>query len=183
MKSGVFVVADKTADLRRAMAVLSSHDVLVGVPAAKAGRKEAEEGAGPVTNAQIGYIHEYGSPKRNIPARPHLIPGIRKVQPQVVDQFRAAGRAALAGEVGKVLACLERAGLLAQNSVRALFVDNDWEPLADATLDKRPPADRDEDGKIVRRRKSRRERGALNPLIDSSQYRKSITYVVRKRKR
>lgn len=181
MKSGVFVLADRTADLRRAMQALATHEVVVGIPAAKGERKGEDEGA--MTNAQIGYVQEKGSPKRNIPARPFLIPGIRKVQPQVVDQLRAAGRQALEGKLAGVLACLNRAGILAQNSVRARFVDNDWPALADATLDKRPPADRDEDGKITRRRKSRRERGALNPLIDTSQMRKSVTYLVRRRTR
>lgn len=183
MKSGVFVLADRTADLRRAMQALATHEVVVGIPAAKGERKEGEDGEGPVTNAQLGYIHEKGSPKRNIPARPFLIPGIRKVQPGVVDQLRAAGRQALEGKLAGVLACLNRVGILAQNSARAHFVDNDWPALADATLDKRPPADRGEDGKITRRRKSRRERGALNPLIDTSQMRKSVTYLVRRRTR
>jgi hypothetical protein len=42
--------------------------------------------------------------------------------------------------------------------------------------------ERDEDGKPKKHGKSRAERGATNPLIDTGQLRKSITYVVKKGK-
>jgi hypothetical protein len=176
MKTGVRTVLDRTAELRRALATLTSQDVLVGIPADKSARDD--DG---VTNAQLGYIHETGSPLRNIPARPFLEPGIRAAQDKIVEQLKDAATRALDGDAGGVTAALNRAGIVAQNSVRARFVDNDWPPLSEASLNKRPPAQRDESGRVLKRGKSRRERGALNPLIDTSQLRKSVTYVLRKR--
>lgn len=169
MKSGMKVVTDKAFDIGAAMKLLTKQSVLVGIPADK--ERNADDDS-PVTNAELGYIHENGSPDNNLPARPFLMPGIRACHAKVVDQLRDAGRKALEGNATGVNQALERAGIIGQNSVRAQFVDNDWQELADTTLDKRGPAKRDEDGKITKR-------GATNPLLDTSQLRKSITYVVK----
>jgi len=177
MKVSVKTVTDRTTGLRQAMAALTQQIVVVGIPAAKGARGGDEDGA--VTNSQLGFIHEHGSPARNIPARPFLAPGVRAAQEAIIAQLRGAARRALDGHARAVGVALDRAGIIAQNSVRARFVDNDWEPLSDATLDKRPPSDPGEDGK---RKRSRRERGAVNPLIDTAQMRKSVTYEVRKRR-
>lgn len=177
MKPGVKVTLDRTRELTRAVEDLTRREVLVGIPADEATRDDD----GPVTNAQLGFIHEYGSPARNIPARPFLMPGIKAAQEQLVAQLKAAGQQALSGNISGITVALNRAGLIAQNSVRAKFVDNDWPPLSDATLDRRPPAKRDEHGQIIDHGKSRRETGAVNPLIHTGQLRKSITYVVREK--
>ena len=177
--SGVTVTLDKSDAMIRAVRELTRSEVLVGIPTDKGERSNGDTEA--VTNAQLGFIHENGSPARNIPARPFLTPGIKAVGDQIIRHLRDAGKQALEGVSGGVAASLDRAGLVAQNSVRAQFVDNDWEPLTESTLNKRPPAKRDEEGKVAHQGKSRRERGATNPLIDSGQLRKAITYVVRKR--
>jgi hypothetical protein len=178
MKSGMSVATDKVLDVGRAMRLLTSSSVLVGIPMDK--ERPGEEGD-PVTNAQLGYIHEHGSPDNNLPARPFLIPGIKAAHKKIVDQLRDAGRKALEGNAGGVNKALERAGIIGQNSVRAQFVDNDWDELAEATLNKRDPAKRNDDGKVIKRGKSRRERGAVNPLQDTGTMRKSVTYVVEKK--
>lgn len=185
MKSGVSVVVDKSRDLEASLKMLSELEALVGIPADKGERKADPENPDgePMTNAQLGYIHETGSPKRNIPARPVLAPGIRKARTPITEQLRAAGLAALDGNEGGVRAAYTKAGIIGQNSVRAQFVDGDLAPLAESTLDKRPKATRDEQGRITKRPKSRRESGAINPLILTGQLRKAITFVVRKRRR
>lgn len=175
MKSGVTILKDKSRNLGAALRDLTMQSVYVGIPGDK-GKHDGSE----LTNAEIGYIHETGSPKGNIPARPFLTPGIRAVQPQIVQQLRDAGQAALAANSNGVKQAYEKAGLLAQNAVRAQFVDNDWPPLAESTLDRHPVTERDDAGKPSKHGKSRRERGAINPLLDSGQLRKSVTYVVRK---
>lgn len=175
-KSGMTVVKDKVLNVSKAMRALTMHSVLVGIP----GDKARNDDDGDLTNAQIGFIQENGSPANNLPARPFLTPGIRAVQPKIVQQLHDAGEAALAGNVSGVLNSLERAGIIAQNSVRAQFTDNDWAALAESTLNRRPVIQRDDEGKPTKYGKSRQERGAVNPLIDSSQLRKSVTYVVKK---
>lgn len=182
MKIGVTCTVDRSKDLEASLKLLASREVLVGIPAAK-GQRKAEPGEdAAMTNAEIGYIQETGSPARNIPARPFLIPGIRKARETIVAQLRAAGKAALDGNERGVLTALNKAGLLGQNAVRNMFVDNEWPALAESTLDKRTPATRGENGKLLRRGKSRRERGNINPLILSGQLRKAISYIVQKRK-
>jgi hypothetical protein len=63
-------------------------------------------------------------------------------------------------------------------------VSNEWPPLADSTLDARKKIG-ERTGKsgrtVATYGKSRRERGAVNPLIDTGQLRKAYTYVVRKK--
>ena len=175
-KSGLTVLHDGMPALGKALRALTMQSVLVGIPA---GPPREADG---LTNAQIGYIHEKGSPKRNIPARSFVEPGIRKAHDAVVRQFRDAAMAALKGNAAGVTRSLERAGQVAENSVRAMFVDNDWEPLAESTLKRRPVLARDDEGKPIKYGKSREERGATNPLIDSAQLRKAVTHVVRKGK-
>lgn len=168
------VLHDGMPALGKALRTLTMQSVLVGIPS---GPSRDESG---VTNAQIGYIHENGSPKRNIPPRPFLEPGIRKAHDAVVRQLRDAAQAALKGNAAGVNSSLERAGIVAANSVRAMFADNDWEPLAESTLNRRPVLARDDEGKPIKHGKSRQERGATNPLIDSAQLRKAVTHVVQR---
>jgi hypothetical protein len=61
-------------------------------------------------------------------------------------------------------------------------VDNDWPALADSTLAKKIGEVKNADGKVIKKGKTRAQTGAINPLILSGQLRKSITYVVRKKK-
>lgn len=177
-KSGVITRVNKAANITKAIRLLQSRCVKVGIPAGPA--RDGEEGEG-LTNAQIGYIHENGSPKRNIPARSFLLPGIRAAQQQIVAMLEDAGKQALEGNAQGVAKALDAAGKVAMNSVRAQFVENEWPELAESTLKKRPKAQRDDNGKIIRRGKSREEKGRTNPLVDTRQLQKAITYVVEKR--
>lgn len=181
MKPGVTVVVDKSKNLEAALKALASQEVMVGIPADKAARTAAPGEDAALTNAQLGYIHDTGSPVRNIPARPFLAPGIRRGREGIEDQLRAAGKAALDGDMKGLMAALNKAGIIGQNSVRAMFVDNEWQPLAESTLSRRLNIVRDESGKILKRGKTRRETGAVNPLILTGQLRKAISFIVRKR--
>jgi len=183
MMPGVRTVVDNSRRLEAALKALTSQEVLVGVPAEKAERQAVPEDGefGPITNAQLLFIHEKGSPARNIPARPTIDPGVHKAKDPIADQLRAAGVAGLEGNTAGVNAALEKAGIIAQNSVRAQFVDGGLQPLAASTLAKRIGTVHGPDGKIIKRGKTRAESGAINPLILSGQLRKAITYVVRKK--
>ena len=162
--------------------ILTQTDVLIGVPEEKGARKEGE--SAPATNAELAYYHEFGAPANNLPARAALIPGIKAVQKEAVKLLERAAKDAMAGK-GNVDATLNKVGLLGQNSVRAQFVNNDWEPLKDATLDYAALKKDDEGNALTdkkgnkKRKKSRGERGRTNPLIDTGQLRKAHTYVLR----
>ena len=144
MQSGMQMITDALPDLLRRLAAVAQRDVLVGVPAGEA------RDDGP-TNAEIGYQNEFGSPANNIPARPHLLPGVAAVQDKVVAKLSDAERH------------LHAAGLLAQNSVRRTLTTTAYRPLSERTLAERRA----------------RGRTGTKPLIDTGQYRRSITYVVR----
>lgn len=172
---------DRSADIHKAVRALSQKAVYIGVPAGKAGR------GGPINNAELSYIHEFGAPAAGIPARPHLVPGIERIRDEAAKELEEAGKKALEGDIGAVEAAFERIGLAGEKSVQEMFVDNDWPPLKDVTLNYRPLVKNDlgeplKDGKGVKiRGKSRAEMGKTNPLIITAELKKSHTYVVRDR--
>jgi phage gpG-like protein len=155
------VTIDRLAQVLASMSELVKKDVLVGIPDSAPERRDET----PLSNAQIGYIQEFGSPAANIPARPFLIPGVENAQPEVLESLRAGTRAALDGNVGQVERSMVSAGIKAQNAVRAKIQDGPFAPLAPRTL------------------AARRKRGRTGdkPLLDTGQLRNSVTYVLRKK--
>ncbi|KVC71445.1 hypothetical protein WI73_11545 [Burkholderia ubonensis] len=154
---------DRLDEILKSISGLVQKEVLVGVPDSTAGRKDQGE---PLSNAEIGYILENGSPANNIPARPHLVPGVQDARLKFEPHLQKGVEAALDGDLEKVDRSLNRAGLVGQNSVRAKINSNIQPKLADSTLAAR------------RRRGVTRE----NTLVFSGQYRNSVIYVVRKKK-
>ena len=155
-RTGLDILSDGIPDLLRRLAEVAKHDVLVGVPAGA----EREDG---VTNAEIGYLNEFGSPASNIPARPHLIPGVQSVEARTTAQLAKAAKAAAEGRLSQADSALHKAGLIAQAAVRSQITSGNLAPLAARTIEYRLA----------------RGRTGTRPLIDTGQYRNSITYVVR----
>lgn len=176
---GVTITKDKVADIIRAVASLASKDVLVGVPDSTAERDEEQ----PISNAAIGYIMETGSPANNIPARPHLVPGIQDVQTEVAERLGKGAKAALSGSMSGAEAALNAAGLIGQRGVRAKITDGPFVPLAESTLRARARRGRKGAAKELASRAAGNQPDNANakPLIDTGQYRQSITYVIRKK--
>lgn len=162
----VTVTRDKVADMLRAVAELTQTRVLAGIPADGADRTpEPGEKSAP-NNALLGYLAEYGEPERNVPARPHLLPGIESVMPQIVERMKAAGQAALSGKKISVQAQFTAVGLLAQNGIRAYITDATFAPLAPRTIKQRQA----------------RGRTGIKPLLDTGQLRRAYTYVIEQKK-
>ena len=182
MKPGlkVRVTSDKTKNLADDLHKLTREKVLVGIPTTTAadrqagimkllgastsgpkGRKLAKAAKAMVNNAQLLFIHTYGSPIKHIPARPVLEPAImdRANLEIITAQLRLAADAALAGRPFEVY--LERAGQAAENAARSWFTNprNGWAPNKPATI---------------------RAKGSSRPLIDTGELRKSVTHVVTK---
>lgn len=175
-------ISDMTGSIRRAVSALTEKDVYIGVPAENAGQR-----AGGINNAELSWLHEFGAPAAGIPARPHLLPGVGDIRNEAVKILKDAAKNALDGKENAVEPALKSIGMLGQNAVRARFQNNDWAPLKDATLDA-APLKKDAEGNVLkdkkgnaRRGKSRREKGRINPLMDTNQLMKSHTYVIRKR--
>lgn len=155
-RSGLETLHDGLPDLLRRMAAVAQRDVLVGIPSGE------QRDDGP-TNAEIGYQNEFGSPANNIPARPHLIPGVAAVQDKAVARLTQAASAAATGRMSDAERHLHAAGLIAQSSVRRTLTTAAYRPLSERTLAERRA----------------RGRTGTKPLIDTGQYRNAITYVVR----
>lgn len=156
---------------------LMEHEVLVGIP-----HGENRTDADGMTNAQLGYLHENGSPAQNIPARPFLLPGVASVQDKIADRLSMALDAALSGNPEAVLKHYNAAGLITQNAVRLYFVEGSFVPLSIATIRNRARRGRKGAKEYLRQSESGTpDSGLVRPLIDTAEMRKSVTYVIRKR--
>ncbi|RQT08946.1 hypothetical protein [Burkholderia contaminans] len=153
---------DRLDEVLKSIAGLVKQEVLVGVPDSTAGQKEHGE---PISKAEIGYIQEHGSPANNIPARPHLVPGVQDARPKFEPQLQKGVEAALDGDLERVNRHLNAAGLVTVPVVQNKINSNIAPELAESTLEAR------------RRRGVTRE----NTLVDTGEYRNSITYVIRKK--
>lgn len=158
MKSGLTVRSDSAQSILDALKTLANKDVLVGIPESKDERDDGDIG-----NAAIGYINENGSPAQNIPPRPHLKPGVRSVEQDFIPHLKSAARKALEGDAEGAVTSLDRAGTVAANGVKRYITITGFTPLADATIANR----------------LRRGRTGNKPLIDTGEYRRSITHIVR----
>jgi hypothetical protein len=138
---------------------MSEKCVMVGIPHDKNTRTDTGE-----TNAQIALIQEFGSPVKNIPPRPFLVPGVKSAQKEVVEILKDGATSALHGV--SIDTALNKAGLIGQNHVKSQIVNGTFKPLSQTTLAER---------------RSRRKSGqaGTKPLIDTGQLLASITYVVR----
>lgn len=186
-KSGVTTRVDNAQAILDALRSLTKKDVLVGIPSEDSEREDV-----PFGNAGIGYVNEYGSPAQNTPPRPHLIPGVKSVEEQTVPQLKAAAQAALDGNAAGAERALNRAGTLAANGVKRYMTITGFTPLADSTVEARARRGRKGAKAELARRSADGKLNAINPdsgqlisnenvrpLIDTGQYRRAITYVVR----
>lgn len=165
VKSGVKITLDKVPDAIKALRYLDTNRVMIGIPSSKAGRREDEDGnKEPINNAAIGFIMENGAPEVNIPARPSLIPGVKSIEEQAVKRLKDAGNAALSGDPKRAERQYNAVGLMGQNAVKRKITDGPFAPLSPRTL------------------AARRARGRTGekPLIDTSQFRNAVSYVIRK---
>lgn len=172
----MIITKDKVSDVVMAITKLVSQEVLVGVPA-----KTTERSDVPINNATIGYINEYGSPAQNIPARPHLIPGVEDAQDGINKNLKIAANAALDGNKNKTTASMEAAGVVAVNSVKSKITGGEFIPLSEATLKARARRGRKGAKTELQSRAMGNAPSTANakPLIDTGKYRNSITYVLR----
>jgi hypothetical protein len=188
MANRVSVVKDNVKQVFASINELVGKQVLVGIPDTGAERKD-DEGA---NNAVIGYTMEFGSPSQNIPARAHLIPGVQKAEPQALRQMRAAASATMDGDSKKADQFLNAAGMIASNEVRGMINDNIPPALSPNTIRNRhrqrgTKSMRESEqvylnlvSKGVTPEAAQGETGII-ALLNTGEYRNSITYVVRKK--
>jgi len=175
-------VIDNTTQLHDRLHKLRDQSVYVGVPASTNARNDG----GLINNATLLYIHNFGSPAQNIPARPVLTQGIAKVSKQIAEMFKQAAHDAVF-EGKDPTTAYGRIGMLARNAVVEEFDSPSpaFVPLRPATIRARlrkTQAGRRQLRNLKRRGQSLTdwaEAGNIKPLIDTAQLRRAITYVVR----
>lgn len=187
--SRVIIKADHVTRVVSAINGLVRKQVLVGIPENTTTRED-EEDHGPITNAALGYIHEFGSPAANIPARPFLIPGVKKTANEYLPHLKGAVTATLDGESGKAQQELVAAGLIAEAGAKDEIQTGDFVPLQPSTIRSRMR------GRGTQSRRESEEQylalikggaspadaqaaAGIRPLIDTGQLRNAITSVVR----
>jgi hypothetical protein len=177
--------------LSAALKALGKYDLLVGVPADEA--RTSGEGStarvsciekgsrkngahykrrkavgstlkAPINNAALAYIHNNGSPSRNIPARPTLLPGINDAKDRIVKRLEDGAKAALDGSKDRVEKNFMAAGQAAVDAVKRRIRSNTPPPLSPKTL-------------AARRRRGQR---STRTLVDTAQYLNSHTFVLKK---
>jgi hypothetical protein len=188
MKVTLKTKINKTLDVMKRIKSISNIDVLVGIPEENAGRNDGE-----INNAQLMayhtkgvraksmrkemnktmesginydvaysmYITSFGSPIWHIPPRPIIEPAIVASgnKEAIAEDLKIAGKFMLEGEKDKAIAALHTAGIDAVNRIRLWFEDprNNWPKLADST---------------------KAAKGSNAILVDTSQMKKAISYVV-----
>jgi hypothetical protein len=165
--SGVMVLVDHTKQLAAALKALGTNKVLVGIP-----QENSPRPGSPIGNASLGYIHELGSPARNIPARPFLVPGVTKSKDQWLKKFEQAAHAALAGEPLLMRRHLGEAGQIAVNRVKQTIQAGIPPPLQPATV-----AARRQRTPGSRYRRKATTAADVTPLIDTGAMINSIVWV------
>jgi len=183
MKSGLTVTKDLFKHTMQSFGALGKTDVLVGVPAEDAERKEL----GAINNAALAYIHNFGAPESHIPARPFMYTGIKNAQAKIITEFKKVGQAAFDANEAGVQKGLNAAGLAASTAIQNVISAGIAPPLSDRYL-------RERDRKLLARARAQKGMipelyGAIReaqlegrtPLVDTGQLLKAITYVVRKK--
>jgi hypothetical protein len=182
VKNGLTIKRDGLAKMVAGLNMLARNRVMVGIPEDKNGRQAEDEEHSPLGNATLGYIHEHGAPEVNIPARPWLAPGVKSVEASVIEPgLRRAAELALEGKPESVMRVYEVMGMRTASAVKAYITAGIDPPLADSTLKARARRGR----KGAKQELANRAAGKpastdlAKPLIDTSQLRNSVTYIIR----
>jgi hypothetical protein len=166
---------------------LMKTDVLVGIPEDESLRKESNK----INNAQLLYIHTNGSDLQHIPSRPVIEPAIKANQDKLNELLKEAAKLVLSGQTEQSKIKLKEAGMLGADVSREWFTDprNGWPPNSPETILRKLEKSKDVSlrrvVKYVKKGGSLSKvtglEGATNPLIDTSQMRKAITFVLREK--
>lgn len=179
------MTADKMQSIIDAINKLTKKDVLVGIPDSAPQRTDT-----PITNAQIGYVMETGSPAHNVPARPFLVPGVADVQSECADRLGKAADAALSGNQAGAERQMSGAGMVASQSVKKKIGSNIPPALSPETIRNRHKSRKTQSIRADEKAYLKdvasgtdpaqaQSAAGIIPLINTGSLRNSITYVVR----
>lgn len=175
MPMTVKIEGDGLGDLKKGLAFLKGHRVLVGIPEAsgshgkndhaKTHRKrkntDGESGgkSGSLTNVALAFIMTNGSPKKGIPPRPFLEPAIEDsgVRNRIGREMGNAVKRAANGDYGGAMNALNNAGMVGRDAVKNKIGSGVPPPNKPATI---------------------RAKGSGVTLIDTANMQGAVTYVI-----
>lgn len=150
---------DRLKKVRECFDWLKENDVYIGIPQAESSTRQDSS----ITQAELLYIHENGSPVRGIPARPVLKPSMEYSKDLITEQVEKVIKCATDGDIERMKTEVERLGSLASSKAKSYFTEgNDWTPNKPSTIKKK---------------------GSDKPLLDTATMQKAITHVVDKKGR
>lgn len=186
----VTITKDTVSKVIGAITYMVGRQVLVGVPESTTDNTK-DRAPGP-NNASLAFVHEFGSPIRNIPARPFLIPGVEKAKPAALDQLKKAAQAALEFKKEEVTSRLNKAGLIGMLAAKDKIMNGPFVPLSPKTVRNRRFSRNTQSMRAAEQKYLKlvasgmspgdaEDAAGIRPLINTGALRDSITYVVRKR--
>lgn len=130
--------------------------IKVGIMGSNAQRKNGE---GPLSNAEIGFINEFGSYSKKIPPRSFLQMPLRLYLADYLLKKKAFSQQAIDEAVknGTLLDLAKKVGIVAEEVIQQAFATRgfgQWKPNAHSTV---------------------KSKGSDSPLIDTGELRRSIT--------
>lgn len=166
VSASITVHAEKLNQVKRRLGHLDEKAVVVGWPGDGSPLHQERDARGAVctspdtTVAYIATVHEFGSPSRNIPARPILKTAVAKYGKQLDNVTARLYNGVLAGSIDETKA-LAQLGLFWEGKVRRVFTDSPgWAELRPAT---------------VARKTTKGGLAGTQPLIDTGHLRRSVT--------
>lgn len=167
----VTVKIDQLQNILKNINTMSKKYVAVGVPSETSPRTEPDPVTGKsqfITNAELAYIHNYGSPVKGIPARPFLEPGIEKAQPRITSILKKYTVAAI-NNPSLIVKGLRSAGSIAEKSIQGIIRTSEgFQPLKPVTL-------------ALRKKQTKSGVKGTKPLVRTGALLASIKYVIRDR--
>lgn len=165
-----FVHTSKAKGINDSLKKLKRTMILVGIAKGADMRKDN----GP-DNHLLGFIHEYGAPAANIPARPFLRPGVLSAKEKIAEGLESALRAALEDNAAAMASSLEMTGMTAVSAVKSFMVSPEppFAPLAPSTLRNRHRS------RLTKSKRENEVKGEnVKPLINSGSLQGSIDFYI-----
>lgn len=154
--------------LEQLIDALAKKALYVGIAKDSSGDKREDDGP---NNHLLGYVHEFGSPINNIPARPFLVPGVKRQQVFITSKLKDAMRLALGGDARGCDRILEQLALSTAAGVRDYMSVANFEPLKPATIKYR---NRSRLTQSSRQEEIDMDMSKIRPLINTGSLRNSV---------
>lgn len=173
IKTVVNVKRTVGTELNSSLKDLKRTSIIVGIP--RGGKGDTRKDS-PISNSDLGWVHEKGAPAAGIPPRPFLEPGVASIKDKLASRMGQAIEAALKGNGQTMSNCLEVAASEAEAAVKSYMSSASFTPLKPSTI-KHRNASR---GTASKRPGEDNGSASVRPLINTGALRDAITATVHK---